>query len=134
MIRQKKDDFLTALEKLQRILNNKPRVEKMWQEVKMMGFQIKPIFGNISLLSAKKNELVESLWKIGKLDEFFNQEFKKLSPREKEIFFEMINEAKESLESKLGRFSLDQKINLSNLPPLIEMEVFRKKIPHKKLN
>ena len=47
----------------------------MFEEVRMMKFKIKPIQGDVSAFNLKNERFIESLWSLGKLDEFFHKEF-----------------------------------------------------------
>ena len=58
----------------------------MFEEVQMMKFKIKPIHGDVSAFNLKNISFIESLWSLGKLDEFFHREFPQLSKKDQEVF------------------------------------------------
>lgn len=107
---------------LKQILENKPSQEQMLKEVEMMRFKIRPVAGDISILNFKNNQLVETLWNLGKLDEFFQSHFKNISTNDKEIFFQMVGQLRGKLENQLSKINFRRPINASQV---IEMEIFK---------
>lgn len=102
----------TALDVIKRVQNEvenaKPSHKQMLEDVKMMRFKIRPVFGDIAILAKKDIGFLEALWKIGKMEEIINHEIIKLNTVEKEIFFHYWQN-KHQLTNKAS-------FNLSNKP------------------
>jgi len=107
---------------LQKILNDKPPAAQMLKDVEMMKFKIRPVVGDISILNFKNTQLIEALWGLGKLDEFFRSHFKDISAKEKETFFQMVNQLRGKLENQLSKISIRQPVSA---PQMIELEIFK---------
>ncbi len=127
-MKQAKKNIFSLVNQLKEILENKPSQKQMFREVEMMHFKIKPLSGDISLLNFKNNQLVEALWGLGKLDEFFRTEFKNASNKEKELFFQMVSQLRGRLENQLRRINFHTSVKKDQL---IEMEIF-KEYPRRK--
>lgn len=134
-MRKKSDsDVLYLLRNFQRdILEKKPAAEKMYEEVRMMHFKIRPIQGDISLLNLNDNQLIEILWSLGKLDEFFQKEIKKLAPKQKEFFFRYFNNLQQKFQDRLNKLNLKQE-RIIERSAIFELEIFRERLLKKKIN
>ena len=133
MKNKKKSDILEEIARFQKnIIKNKPSLKEMYDQVRMMRYKIKPLQGDISYLNLKNREFIEILWHLGKLDDFFNENKKDLSIKQKEIFYDFFENLYSKLQTQLN--SLDLKIKKSiNMPLIIEMEIIRE-IKKTKLN
>jgi hypothetical protein len=120
-----KRNVFILIKKLKTIFDNKPDQEQMLKEVEMMRFKIRPVLGDISLLNFKNSRLVETLWSLGKLEEFFQNHFQKIPKSDRQIFFQVVGQFKEKLESQLKDVNLRQFVNT---PQLIEMEIFKEQV------
>lgn len=107
---------------LKAMLDNKPAHDQMLKEVEMMRFKIRPVVGDISILNFKNNQLVETLWGLGKLDEFFQNHFKEISKSDKETFFQMVGQLRGRLENQLNKINFRRP---ADAPQMIEMEIFK---------
>ena len=67
-------DILSLINNIQKIISTKPNTDQMFEEVRMMKFKIKPIQGDLMSFNLKNQHFIESLWSLGKLDEFFFRE------------------------------------------------------------
>jgi hypothetical protein len=123
-------DILTQLQ--QHVLAKKPSHETMWEEVRMMKFKVRPLYGDISFLNVKNEKLIETMWSLGKLDEFFQKEYGKLPKDQKEVFSRMIDNLYATLQTQLNGIQLKDEAS-PNVPQLMEMEIFRE-APQRKLN
>jgi len=125
MTNKKKIDFLEEIAKFQTsIIKNKPSLKEMYEQVRMMRYKIKPVQGDISYLNLKNRKFIEILWHLGKLDDFFNKNKKKLNIKQKEIFYDFFENVYTKLQAQLN--SLDLKIKKSiDMPLIIEMEIIR---------
>lgn len=113
---------------LEKILKQKPPQDQILKEVQMMKFKIRPVFGDISLLNFKDLQLIEALWGLGKIDDFFKKEMSKVSVREKETFFQLLNQMRGKLESQINKINYRKPVATSQV---IEVEIF-KEYPRKK--
>ena len=124
MKNRKNNDVFEILSDLQAVLRKKPSPEKMFEEITMMGFKIKPLMGDISLVNVKNNQLIEALWGLGKIDDFFHKEFNQLSLKDKDTFFRVINDIKGGYEQQLNRVGLKER---STITSPVELEIFKEK-------
>ncbi len=117
-------DVVTIFHQLKKALAAKPTTKKMFDEVRMMKFKIRPISGDVSLLALNNIHLIETLWSLGKLDETFQRELRKLSNDQKEIFFRMFDELYQQFQNQLNKITIRQEVK-SSIPKLLEMEIFK---------
>lgn len=126
-------DVLAIFAHLKKVLETKPPIDRMYEEVRMMKFKIRPIAGDITLLQLKNNHFIETLWSLGKLDEMFQKEFNKLSNPEKEVFFRMFDNLHQQFQGQLNKLSVNPQVR-SNIPQILEIEIFKEMPARKKLN
>lgn len=107
--------------------------EKMFRELQMMKFKIKPLQGDISSLNLNDKELIEVLWRLGKLDEFFQKEHRHLRTGDRKIFFQLFDNLHQKYQARLGDLNLKSDENLE-LSSTIEMEIFKEDLPKRKVN
>jgi len=131
---RKKSDVFLLLKDFQKIIKNKPPVDKMVEEIMMMGLKIKPVLGDVSLLDFSNKKIVEVLWSLGKFDDFFQSYYDKLSKNELSILLEYFEHLKNKLMISLPKPILRTE-NLKDVKfGIFEIEVLRQKINKKKLN
>lgn len=106
------------------ILGRKPSLEIMMDEVRMMHFKIRPLQGDVSLLDLRENKLIETLWNLGKLDEFYQKHNNRLSSDQKTIFFNFFDEVYRKFQIQLNRLNLRSSAQ-AEIPSTIEMEIFK---------
>ena len=124
----KKTDVFKLVAQLQKILTQRPPEDQMLKEVQMMRFKIRPVYGDLSLLDFKNLQLVEVLWGLGKIEDFFYKEAKKLAGRDQKTFFKLIDQIRDRLENQLHKINFKSPVVS---PQMIEMEIF-KEYPRKK--
>jgi len=131
---QKKLDIFLLLKDFQKIIKRKPPVEKMVEEIMMMGLKIKPILGDISLLDFSNKKVVEVLWSLGKFDSFFQAYYEKLSDSELSILLEYFDHLKNKLLVSLPKPLLKtEQLKYVRLG-IFEIEILRPTNHKKKLN
>jgi len=131
---KKNVDVFLLLKNFQKIIKNKPSVEKMVEEIVMMGLKIKPVLGDVSLLDLSNKQIVETLWSLGKFDDFFQDYYDKLSEQEIAILLEYFDNLKNKLVVSLPKMILKTE-NLKDAKfGIFEIEVLRPKINRKNLN
>jgi len=124
----KKADIFNLVTELKNILDRKPPHEQMLKEVQMMKFKIRPLVGDVSMLNFKNMQLIETLWGLGKIDDFFFKEAQKISIKDQRAFFQIISQVRKKLETQLNKISFKKPIDI---PTTIEMEIFKEN-PRKK--
>jgi UDP-galactopyranose mutase len=93
MPKKTSNDVVEKVTHFQRqILENKPTFVQMYEEIRMMKFKIRPVVGDISVLNLKNSGFIEILWSLGKLDEFFQHEYGKLSYKKRDLFLRLFDE------------------------------------------
>lgn len=117
-------EMLTTFQKT--ILQKKPSVREMVQEVQMMKYKIKPLYGDISVLDFKNSQFVEALWSLGKLDEFFQNNVDQLETTEQEVFFRLINEMRTDLQNDLNKANLKPH-KIKNNQSVFEIEIYKER-------
>ena len=129
MRKKSNTDVIEIVSKFQKnILENKPSDDQMYQDVRMMKFKVKPVLGDISILNLKNNTLIEILWSLGKIDEFFQNQSDKLDDTEREVFYKLLDTIYENYQDRLNTVDL-KKESMSQSATGFEMEIFKEKTP-----
>ena len=122
----KKTDVYEAIRSFQQnTLGNKPAIEQMIYEVRLMNFKIRPVTGNISTVNFHNSDLIDALWSLGKLDEFYRQEIKNISSKDQEAFLRLVNEIRWNNQDKLNRVRLIHTDPTQEEFPAFEAEIFK---------
>lgn len=110
----------------QTINTNKPSLSEMTNEVRMMHFKIRPLGGNITMLDFHNPQFIEALWSLGKLDEFFRDEFKMVKKADQEVFFRLIDEMRQSFQKQLNKANISVKDKIKDTgKPSFELEIVK---------
>ena len=135
MSKKNDKDAIDILQLLQKdIFSHKPSHSIMWDEVRMMKFKIRPLYGDVSSLNLKNNSLIEIMWSLGKLDDFFHKEYNKLNTEQKDIFFRIFEDLHEQFQSQLNALNLKSGAT-DKTAPVLEMEIYKEKpVSKAKLN
>lgn len=134
MRKKTETEVLGLLREFQKnVLENMPTAEKMHEEIMMMSFKIRPLQGDIEAIDLKNIRFVETLWSLGKLDEFLQKEAPHLNRQEKKVFFRYLDGIHSRLQEKFNQLSLKPE-RAKNAPPVFEMEIFRDRSAGKKPN
>lgn len=127
-------DVISLFGNIQKVISSKPNIDQMFEDVRMMKFKVKPIQGDLMAFNLKNENFIESLWSLGKLDEFFYKEVPSLSKKEKEFFMKIFDSLYFKYQQQLNQSNLQQrKVNLSKTG-LLELEVFKERKLKKKVN
>lgn len=132
MVNKPAYDVLEVINSFQKSLNKKPSQEKMYEEIKMMKFKVRPIQGNLSEVNLNNEKFVETLWSLGKLDEFFQKEFYRLSAKNKNLFMKIFEDIYEKYQQDLNKINLQWEKS-PRRQHFLEVEIF-KEIRNKKFN
>lgn len=134
MKKKSQRDPLALLETFQRdILQKKPVFAEMITEVNMMKFKIKPVQGDFSDINFGNTQFIEILWSLGKLDEFFQAQYHNIREEDRGTFFNYFDSMQKKFQEELNKLNLRQKVSQTN-PPVLEMEIFKDRPRHKRVN
>ncbi|KKP68165.1 MAG: hypothetical protein UR68_C0005G0021 [Candidatus Roizmanbacteria bacterium GW2011_GWA2_35_19] len=115
----------------QMLVKNKPPINQMYEEIRMMKFRIRPLQGNVLSVNLNNEKFIEVLWSMGKLDEFYQSEFSSLTPKNKQLFIKIFEDLHIQFQEELNRVNL-LKGRYSKKPQTLEMEIYKEK--NKKVN
>jgi len=127
-------DIISLFGNIQKIISSKPNINQMFEEVRMMKFKIKPIQGDLMSFNLKNEQFIESLWSLGKLDEFFFKEVPTLSKKEKEVFMKIFDSLYFKYQQQLNQANLQQRKVTLTKTGLLEMEIYKERKLKKKTN
>ena len=133
MRKRNSQDVVDIFSKLKKALGEKPSHQKMYEEIRMMRFKIRPISGDVSILQLKNHQLIETLWGLGKLDEVFQKEYDKLGRDQKEVFFRLFDNLYHQYQEQLNRININKEVR-TQLSQTFEMEIFKDITIKKKVN
>ncbi len=122
---QRKIDVLELITRFRKsVLERRYPFDEVLKEVQLMGYKIKPLMGNVSTLNFKNKRFIETLWYLGKTEEFFHRTFPKLNKEDKKVFIKILDEIRKDLERKLNKIELKPKISI-NKDFIVEMQIYR---------
>lgn len=120
-------DIVTMFHSFQKdVLNKKPSNAQMFDDIRMMKFKVRPVTGDIAALDFQNSMFVETLWSLGKLDEFFHDTVDFLSKDEKQVFFRLFDDLYQDYQDKLNEINIRADKFSSDFA--FEVEIFREKI------
>lgn len=126
MKKKNNDRLLEIINDLKKIITDKPSLDQMFEEVRMMKFKIHPVDGDISAFNLKKPQIIEVLWSMGKLDELFQNKYKKLSPQNRHLLTQVLKSVFIQLQKQLMSLNLTKE-TFAPHTSLLEMEVYKEK-------
>ena len=127
-------DIISLFGDIQKVISSKPTANQMFEEVRMMKFKIKPIQGDLMSFNLKNEQFIESLWSLGKLDEFFFKEVPSLSKKEKEVFMRIFDSLYFKYQQQLNQANLQQRKVTLTKTGLLELEIYKERKLKKKVN
>ncbi|KXK11801.1 MAG: hypothetical protein UZ22_OP11002000247 [Microgenomates bacterium OLB23] len=83
-------------------------IEAMVRDIQMMGFKIRPLVGDISIITKMHDEVVRSLWKVGKIDEIINNYMYELDEDDQDRLIDYLKKMEVEAENRI-RDSLQKK-------------------------
>ena len=123
--KRKATDPVEAIGRMQKTLQaQKPPLERMYKEVQMMQFKVRPVQGDILSLNIKNKQFIEALWSLGKLEELFQKEYKNLPKRKQDVFFNMFDTMHRRYQDQLSNLDISEVKDLGTHAG-IEMEIFK---------
>jgi hypothetical protein len=132
---KKGDVFTFVMLSLKEILEKKPPLAKMKEEVNLMGFSIRPIEGDPQIMkNIDDRQFIETLWTIGTIDGLMEKNFYRLSGEQKEIVLNALSKIKENLilKAKIKPEMMEEFDQ--ETPPYLMLEIFRKEPLKKNIN
>jgi len=105
----------------------KPSRERMIEDIKMMKFKIRPLFGDVFELVRREMGFLESLWKIGKIEELVSGGVPKLNDEEKEVFFRYLNDFQNQIERKISSIIRKLPAEESKNMRVLELEIVKER-------
>lgn len=127
-MKKKGTDFLNQLIQFQQeIIKNKPTIYEMMTEVRMMKFRIRPLDGDVTKINFNNDQLIETLWNLGKIDDFFQKEYHNLENDQRQIFYHFIDRLYQKFQDQLNKIRLKGDAKLQEPSNLVEMEIFKDK-------
>lgn len=127
MKKRNQQDALQLLEVFQKsVLQNKPPLEDMISEIRMMKFKIKPLQGDFSRVNFSDHTLIEILWSLGKMDEFFQSQFSSIKIGQRGTFYHYFNSLQRKLQDDLNKLNLREGHSTIK-PSILEMEIFKER-------
>ena len=133
MVRKKSVSPAQVLTAFQRIIKNKPSVKKMYEDIRLMQFRVRPIEGDITNIDIDNDTFIEMLWSLGKLDEMFQKKFYDIEGEKKEMIYKLFESLYGQYQTKLNKATYKKEESLGPAPKL-EMEIYRESPVEKKLN
>lgn len=122
-------DVVDMFQKFQNdVLGNKPDFDQMFSDVQMMQFKVRPVTGDIAGLNFDNYIFIETLWSLGKLDEFFHQHVSDLNKSEKKVFYQLFDGLYQQYQSQLNKVNLKTDLpDTATTEGAFEVEIFREK-------
>lgn len=114
------------LRDFQNFLKKKPKVGEMLDEVRMMKFKIRPVSGDLLSIDLRNDKFIETLWNLGKLDEFYQSEFPKLSRKNQQVFFQIFENLYQKYRNDLNQVDIHQE-KIGPNPQNLEVEIFKER-------
>ena len=98
-------------------------LEVMVRDIQMMGFKIRPLIGDIATIVHMHDEVVRSLWKIGKIDEIISDALYDLEEDDQDRLIDYLNRMETEAENKIR----DSLVRNTHTPKkqLLKIEVFK---------
>ena len=72
----------------------------------MMNFKLRPLSGNVSDLDFSNLDFIDALWSLGKLDEFFRDEYNNVEEDEKDAFYRLIDDIRLNFQQQLNKANI----------------------------
>ncbi|MBI5127306.1 hypothetical protein HZA76_02515 [Candidatus Roizmanbacteria bacterium] len=123
-------DILELIRSFQNFLDKKPSLTKMYEEIQMMKFKVRPIQGDLSAVNLKNEKFITTLWSLGKLDEFFQKEFYQLGEKNKDLFKKVFDSIYERYQNDLNRVSLLWE-RTPTKESFLEVEIYKERLGRK---
>ncbi len=112
-----------------------PAKDIMLQDIKMMNFKVKPVSGDIFSLAKKEIVFLQSLWKLGKIDEIVTDKIDLLDQDEQDVFFNYMEDLQQRTQNDIASSIQQLPKRDQKKMKVLEFEIFKDKFIDKaKLN
>lgn len=116
------------------VLDRTPTHEQMVRDVYMMKFKIRPLQGDVSKLNFSNATFVETIWRLGKMDDFIEKHLHTLDKKQEFAFFHYFEGMYKQLQDRLNSLHFGGKTgDIFVKRDFIEMEIFKEQ-KNKKLS
>jgi len=114
------------------VLDRPPSFEQMLSEVRMMRFKVRPLQGDISVLNVSNQTLVETLWRLGKMDAFVESHAQNLDKKNETTFYHYFDSLHKHLQERLNTVQLAERKRTQSphqhlKPSILEMEIYKER-------
>ncbi|MFO0703873.1 MAG: hypothetical protein U0525_04070 [Patescibacteria group bacterium] len=134
IIGQDQKDAITLAAKFKKeVLEAKPHIKIMKDEIQMNKLKVRPFAGDLFQLNMANPQFISNLWGLLKLEEFVMHAENVLPADEADLFFKLMTQYREELQSDINKVDLrlpHLKTKGVNVP--VTMEIFRDVAKRKK--
>lgn len=117
------------------VLDNKPAHAQMITEVRMMKFKVRPLQGDISKLNFSNQVFVETIWQLGKMDDFIEKHSTKIDKQQEHAFFHYFEGMYQQLQDKLSSLHFGTgAAEIQTKRNFVEMEIYKERGKGKLIN
>lgn len=123
-------DIVTRFQRFHiEILEQKPAHEIMRKEIGMMRFKIRPLYGEVTELNFDDPTFIETLWTLGKLDEFYHDNSENIPKADEKVFYQIFDGVYGQYQDKLNDIRLKTRIAGGDDPSTngFEVEIYRER-------
>ena len=111
------------------VLDKKPSHEQMVRDVYMMKFKIRPLQGDVSKLNFSNETFVETIWRLGKMDDFIEKHIHSIDKNQEHAFFHYFEGMYKQLQNTLSTLHFGtQTGDIFVKRDFVEMEIYKEKI------
>jgi len=117
------------------VLDKKPNHEQMVRDVYMMKFKIRPLQGDVSKLNFSNATFVETIWQLGKMDDFIEKNLHKIDKKQENAFLHYFEGMYKQLQNTLNSLHFGvQKGDMFIKRDFVEMEIYKERTSKKLSN
>lgn len=110
------------------VLDKKQSHEQMVRDVYMMKFKIRPLQGDVSRLNFSNVTFVETIWQLGKMDDFIEKHLHTIDKKQERAFFHYFDGMYRELQNTLNSLHFNvQKGDIYTKHDFIEMEIYKER-------
>lgn len=118
---------LTALDIIRyistEIEEKSPPMENKLRDVQMMRFKVRSVIGDISLVNKMDSQIIEYLWKIGRIDEIISEHIDTISEEDQDTLMNYFDSMESHMRESI-RHSFELK-PASKKTPTLKLEIFK---------
>lgn len=108
------------------VLNHKPSVHAMEQEIRMNALKIRPYAGDVFQLNMANKHFIDILWSILKLEEYSGRAEKELPKKDVHTFHQIMRQYRDKLQDQINRIDMRlPHIKSQGINNSVTIEIFR---------